>query len=474
MGESVNPQWRNEKFAKPIFASIELQRQQLLSGNNWSDWQVVPKTKICHLAETLKVPDDVSLLPYGIERLLIVFDSGTMQKEILQPAVYDDALAAGAWLPPVVFQQQEEAIRKKQQEEARGQREEKIRQRQKEKKLLRASESRSATTRAGRDQPQGAPDMMPLGGGGMPRGDMMTQPTRLRPGAVDRRPVKPATGGRTGNVGWGAGRPSINTAGEDGEQSFRIEEDTDLSALKELLFWAHDDTTEPGNKYRYRIRIGVFNPLAGKNWFSRAQSNLRNQTVLWSGFSEATETVDISPRLAIFPKDVRESDKTVTVQISKYQLGQWHSSDFRVKPGEVIGKKLSAPKRTSLATAKDETEFLDYTTDAVLIDIARVSNWIGAGALSSRSYYDMLYTLDGETIERLAARDRYWPAELNEKFKEIKENQEQGPPTLSPRSQNTRRTTQPRRGFGIPEGAVMPDMGGMEEMRRLQGPMPGR
>ena len=38
----------------------------------------------------------------------------------------------------------------------------------------------------------------------------------------------------------------------------------DISKLRETItFWAYDDTVEPGASYQYRIRIGVFNPVAG-------------------------------------------------------------------------------------------------------------------------------------------------------------------------------------------------------------------
>ena len=44
--EYVEEQYADPCLAKPIFAGVNLQRQQLNSDGTWSDWQNVPRTKI--------------------------------------------------------------------------------------------------------------------------------------------------------------------------------------------------------------------------------------------------------------------------------------------------------------------------------------------------------------------------------------------------------------------------------------------
>ena len=111
-----------------------------------------------------------------------------------------------------------------------------------------------------------------------------------------------------------------------------------LEKMREpLVFWAHDDTVEPRKHYRYRIRLGVFNPVAGTDQLSEQDISRKNEVVLWSEFSDVTDPVEIPGRLYFFAKHIREPANVVTVQVSKYLLGYWHSEDFKVSQGEVIG-----------------------------------------------------------------------------------------------------------------------------------------
>ena len=48
----------------------------------------------------------------------------------------------------------------------------------------------------------------------------------------------------------------------------------------ELLFWAHDDTVKPGSSYKYRIRFGVLNPMAGTNRLAPGFESYKYQVIL--------------------------------------------------------------------------------------------------------------------------------------------------------------------------------------------------
>ncbi|MFB0523984.1 MAG: hypothetical protein ACETVZ_00460, partial [Phycisphaerae bacterium] len=217
---------------------------------------------------------------------------------------------------------------------------------------------------------------------------------------------------------------------------------TDLAKWREpLVFWAHDDTVEPGKVYRYRIRLGVFNPIAGTNQFTQRDESLKDQVILWSSFSDITEPVGIPGRLYFFAKDIQEAAKKVTVQVSKYMLGYWYSEDFPVRQGEVIGKVVESereePKdrlgrrplspssgrsRYSYATPQEQTtepESVDYSTGAVLVDAVGVNDWSGAGYLHARHYFDMLYSFDGTNIERMPVKPGNWSAELLAVYSQI-------------------------------------------------------
>jgi hypothetical protein len=134
---------------------------------------------------------------------------------------------------------------------------------------------------------------------------------------------------------------------------------TDLSRMRQpLVFWAHDDTTEPRKTYRYRIRLGVFNPIVERDQSfdklrmvskvepqdkgtrlggGRAEAGQTN-IILWSEFSSPTQPIEIPGVVYFFAKGIQEAAKKVTVQVSKYMMGYWHSEDFLVGQGETIGK----------------------------------------------------------------------------------------------------------------------------------------
>ena len=195
---------------------------------------------------------------------------------------------------------------------------------------------------------------------------------------------------------------------------------TDLSRMSGPLdFWAIDDTVQAGKTYRYRMRLGVFNPVAGTDQFRDEDKHLQNDVVLWSDFSEVTKNIEIPAILYFFPRDIQEVAGTVTVQVSKYIFGNWYSKDFIVKKGEAIGKIA----KTEVKEEKPNVvvpEFINYDTGAVVVDIVPVNDWSGSKGLHSRSYYDMLYSFDGTKIEHMPIKTKNWDEKMQAKFNEIK------------------------------------------------------
>ena len=232
---------------------------------------------------------------------------------------------------------------------------------------------------------------------------------------------------------------------------------TDLKKMKEpLVFWAHDDTVEPRKHYRYRIRLGVFNPVAGTNQLNEQDIARKNEVVLWSGYSDVTDTVEIPGRMYFFAKHIREPANIVTVQVSKYVNGYWHSEDFKVSQGELIGNVVETEietdrqRRTDLGGygrgggmdprmgaggrgmmdpmmgsygRTDEKsvvpESIDFSTGAVMVDAVAVNDWAGDKNLTARRYYDMLYSTDGTDIEHMPVRTSYWAKDLQSWYGKI-------------------------------------------------------
>jgi hypothetical protein len=251
---------------------------------------------------------------------------------------------------------------------------------------------------------------------------------------------------------------------------------TDLSKLdKPLLIWALDDTVEPGRTYRYQLRVGVFNPVAGTGQLVDRDVDKKDQVVLWSPFSEVTKPMEVPNRLYLFAKDVQSQTKTATVEVARYALGYWHSENFQVKLGEAIGKEVE-PRVDTRSTARtpggritgsrnappmtppqpgglgvpgglggmqgmpgmdvyamgapDQTVMtprVDYTTGKVLVDLVPVSDLGGAPNLRPRTYHDMLYTSDGTLIEHMPASMTNWPENLVQAYRYIESEKRKEP-----------------------------------------------
>jgi hypothetical protein len=212
----------------------------------------------------------------------------------------------------------------------------------------------------------------------------------------------------------------------------------DISSLRDVItIWAYDDTVEPGASYRYRIRLGVFNPVAGTGQVRPEDADKDSKVVLWGEFSDVTEVVAIDDRLYFFPLNVQEAAMAAEMQVFRYVLGYWHSEPFMVKRGDVIGRvaKVEPSDKDKSKSANTNVnpianvnplanvklpEMIDYTTGAILVDLVAMSDWYGDKTLQSRQYFDILFSFDGTSMGRLAAKQMYWPDELRSKYSELK------------------------------------------------------
>ena len=498
--DDVAEQWADPCLAKPIFAAVQLQRQELVEDGSWSDWQDVPRSKIDQYGRLFEIVEDAGSLPAGrLKVWKLQFDDPQLQIDLLQPEAYQIASAKEEWYPPLIHRQFLDMQRREDSEERRKEREE-------EQKSNESTDSRrarrtptgsgSSTTgraggglysggrggtdnlyggvgggdttrriRSGSNRRRSTDDGLGIGVGGgrstgtdgRSRGSTRGSRGRTEPGGFDDYMMPGQPGDRLTRRG-----PSMNDVYDEFDK-IRLTWRTPLEKMREpLVFWAHDDTVEPRKSYRYRIRLGVFNPVAGTNQLSQRDISRKNEVVLWSGFSDITEPVEIPGRLIFFAKHIREAAKVVTVQVSKYVMGYWRSEDFTVSQGEVIGgvvenesarPEISRGSRGSrgsrdsrgtrdsrldmlispVARPEDEAvepETIDYSTGAVMVDAVAVNDWSGDKNLSTRRYYDMLYSFDGTSIEHMPVRTAYWATDLQKWYSEIVRMQREKPEPL--------------------------------------------
>ncbi|MHC4190699.1 MAG: hypothetical protein ACYSUB_13660 [Planctomycetota bacterium] len=465
-GEDVPDRLRDPCLARPIFAAAHLQRQELNGDGSWSDWQDVPRTRIDHHRKLFQIIEEVEdLPPGGLKVRILRFDDWQVQTDLLQPQTYQIASPKEEWFPPSLHQKFVVLRESEEREEKRVTREKQQEEERRDSTQYRRRRVPDARTR-GASAGEGYEG---LGGMEGLYGDAETRTTRRR--GRSGRSTEGGVYGEGGGLGTGgrSSRQRTRSRGVDSDierqlaarrrerarkpttndvyyefNKIQINYGTDLAKMREpLLFWAHDDTVEPKKSYRYKIRLGVFNPAAEAK---------KNNVILWSESSGTTETITIPGMQYFFAKDVQEAAKTVTVTVCKYVLGYWYSEDFAVRQGEVIGKVVeSEPKEDepfargpygaggayggglygagqygplggSVVAANQftEPEIINYTTGAVLVDIIAVNDWLSGRNMRARHYFDMLYSFDGNGIEHMPINRRYWAAELQTAFGEIR------------------------------------------------------
>lgn len=408
--DNIKPDWRDPCLASPVFAAVDLQRRQVRDDGSESQWQQIPRVKIDVYKEMFEIIENARDLPAGgIELRVLQFDDPEVVMGLLQPESYQIASADEEWFPPSLYKKYEKYSRDLEADERHRLLEEKRRKRESQ-----LAERRSAAERGSRE----AGDSRNARTGGASR--------RTAPKERDRsRRTTTSRDRKSRERDRSTRRASEIDSMDDIYEQFDeilISGETDFSEMDELLaFWAHDDSVEQGKRYQYRIRLGIFNPIAGTNQFVREDEDKKETAILWTDFVE-TKVIEIPQRLVFFAGDIQETTNTVTVQVSRYVLGYWYSRDFMVRPGEVIGNVVEyEPADEFEKTLTVTPEVIDYSTGVVLVDVEPLNDWYLAGSsLRERYYFNMLYSVDGNEIEHMPIKSRYWSDDLQARFAEIK------------------------------------------------------
>jgi hypothetical protein len=485
-GEEVaKEEWRDPCLAEPVLAAVQLQRRRLLDNGTWSDWREVPRSRTEANRELFQVHETLDQLPPGgLKVRLMQFDNQAITMDLLQPEAYRIATADEEWFPPSFYDKFKSVQKKIAIEERREERE--------------AERERRDQTTSGRrrDTAGGFDGRSTTGSGGRYRsssrrgGDTGYSRSRGRSrtgdrggmygGAQDSRSRRGSRGRRRSTAGGGdMGYQDMMYGSELGMEVERkpttdevywefseklLDWRTELAELEEpVLLWAFDDSADPGQTYQYRIRVGVFNPVAGTGQLVEKDMDKADQVILWSEFSEVIGPVAIPRRLYFFAKDVKERTKTATVEVARYQLGYWYTQNFQVSPGEVIGHEMEPQERKEREDRRSRSgritgggpagayadyggaypmdmmmpggygygggrdpdeavipEVVDYSTGNVLVDLVETNDWAGTPPnLQPRMYHEMLYSVDGAAIERMPVSMRNWPKNLVEAYQSI-------------------------------------------------------
>lgn len=409
--------WRSAEYAAPVFAAMELQRRELREDGSWSDWQIVPRTRIDMYRERMQsLPRTLEDSQFGISVWIPKFKDQRVQLDILQPDVYQYSVSRCAWMPPVQLQEAMDYLN------------EQKKQRQRDLREQRATET-AQPEMLGRDTRR------------------TTRDTSRR--QTDRRANRP--GGRTLDpvLEDPAARRTARTREErdlqdiqKDVQALRLDEKTDLSKIRGLTtVWAHDDTTVPGSTYQYRMRLGVFNPIAGKDWLRSDEAHYKNQIVLWSPYSGPTDEIFIPEMIHVFPTEVIEaangSDQPegVELEVAKYYHGMWRIHTFEVYPGQLIGYELEDVPQEDQRTPRTrtdemmgvgigmgiqpQTERVDFSTNMMMVDISREVSW--GSSLRPAGLYQMIYFDESERLLRSPVNKKNWTKAIRSDYDAVQD-----------------------------------------------------
>lgn len=133
--------------------------------------------------------------------------------------------------------------------------------------------------------------------------------------------------------------------------------DTAASFLSQdsVRFWVHDATAAPGEKYRYRVRLGINNPLFGRGMLLKEdQRKLAENSILKSPWSEWSAPVDVDRAEYFFVTSATPDNETsgaarASVELFKFYFGHYRKQTAGMNIGDplsgeiILGKLAVAP-----------------------------------------------------------------------------------------------------------------------------------
>ncbi|MCF7972874.1 MAG: hypothetical protein K9N55_03565 [Phycisphaerae bacterium] len=485
-GGSLPPAWQDQAMGKPVFAAVDLQRQARQPDGTWGPWEEVPRIDTLPQNETYAVIEKASDLPAGGVRVrMIRLNEETVRTNILQPPAYEIASTYEEWLPPELHGKYQI---ERQKEELQKRREEREAEKSTQQDTGNSRSRARGGARGGVNTQQGTGRN--LGGGaygpdsgarrgsrrgsgaaGNDRNAMMPGRTGAPNDRNTRRNARGATRGAQDLYGMGdLGRGGMLTQASPLDEVFDDFEEIRLSPLNEffrldeVVFWAHDDSAEPGKTYQYRIRLGVLNPVAGLGQVVQKDIAFKDQVILWSDFSEVTKPVEIPNRLYFFATQFQDVSNSVSVEVAKFDKGYWRSEIFSVKPGEAIGRLveiepeenadelLAGSRQMYVGMLAPEPDMVDFSTGVVFVAAEKINKWVGGKNLRAQVSFDMLYSDDGMEIQHLAIGSKNWPESLSLAYGNIKKLQKE--PIEEYRAFGSSRASSNAMGMGGGRGAM--------------------
>ena len=164
----------------------------------------------------------------------------------------------------------------------------------------------------------------------------------------------------------------------------------------------NDIDVEPGATYRYRMRVGVVNPLFNKRSLpEEQQAQYGEKFLLYSGWSDWSTPIPVEKMEHFFVLGASStpSPGSANVEVWRYYDGQWRNEEFRVQPGDPVGE----PQTVEVGY---EQMTIDYSTDNFLVDLDTDFTIPGSTGNAPSETTRVLFMKDGDMVARRLDQER--------------------------------------------------------------------
>ncbi|MCA9293975.1 MAG: hypothetical protein KDA20_09190 [Phycisphaerales bacterium] len=215
-----------------------------------------------------------------------------------------------------------------------------------------------------------------------------------------------------------AGLPLQGAQGQFEEDNLALNDET----ASTITLWGHDITAQPGETYRYALRVQVTNPLFGKaDQVPAAQAAQTTAPVLTSEPTNWSPPINVPRQSMYFVTSGSDGGglasigdrTTATIEVFRFYYGYWRMAELSLAPGEPVEARLELPDTLRTFTLETDTakemtvvtgqepspRALDFQSDTQLLDVAV------AEAGGGERWVNVFLATDGEVVVRDPATD---------------------------------------------------------------------
>lgn len=322
--------------------TVEVERSQAGSDGVWSDPQMVPPM----LGRTLFITSWSDSVKTTADMQTFTVQAKERSAEILRPAFYK-TIASRAWEPPSKMAAMTAAkidVNELAQKQAKLESEKKkLEEKKAELAKLPAAPAREQPAPRDPNRPGERPT--PPAQPPQPRDTAAPQRNRLN---NEIRAIEQEISRLEADI--------VRLSAVEGGDSAASASGESLLSSDSIRFWVHDATAQPGEKYRYRLRVGVNNPLFGRGaLLKEEQKKAADTSVIRGPWSEWSDPVEVDRSEYYFVTSVTPANELgearASVELFKFYLGYYRKQTAGMNIGDPLVGDIQLPKALAAAGA---------------------------------------------------------------------------------------------------------------------------